>query len=150
MGHRWCCCRRVFPTEKKVSQEVTYVGKLYAVQLEDEEPMMVAECIIGVDEKYGLVQADSRAALMNGDYTPIPPKVHGRKCVRLWYERHRKDYPNDRFWYHDLDDTKVYFASALDTDTQINDLNGQGTPQAVLVGTDVEICPDTPGNFLCG
>lgn len=133
-----------------MSKAITYVGKLYAIQLPKEEPMMVQPVIIGIDDELGLVQAPSRRELMDGEYMEPAKGARGVKCLRLWYERSRKDFPNDRFWYHDLDDSRAYFDQSLDKRSQTNDRRAQGLPGVVLIGQDVEICQDQPGSFLCG
>ncbi len=128
---------------------VVYVGTLYAVQIEGQDPEKVARCVIGVDDELGIVQASSRAALGRGDYF-CPPKGKGEKCDRLWYERSRKDYPDDRFWFHDLEDCRAYIGGGLDNHNDIADRKIQtSAPTVVLVGKDVEICPQE-GDFLCG
>ena len=133
-----------------MSRAVTCVGKLSAFQLKGAEPLMVKPVIIGIDDELGLVQAPTRRELMHGNFTEQPPNTRGRKCTRLWYERRRKDFPNDRFWYHDLDDSRAYFDQSLDKRSQTNDRRAQGLPSVVLIGQDVEICQDQPGSFLCG
>ncbi len=128
---------------------VVYVGTLYAIQLEGEDPEQVPRCVIGVDEEMGIVQASSRAAPGRGEYYKAP-RGKGIKCTRLWYERSRVDYPDDRFWFHDLDDCRAYMGGGLDNGNDIADRKIQTrTPRVVLVGKDVEICPE-PGDFLCG
>ncbi len=127
-----------------------YVGKLYAIQLEGEEPVSCAEVILGVDDELGLVQAESRQELAAGEYMEPPPRARGRKCVRLWYERRRKEYPRDRFWFHDLDDARAYFVAGLDKNGQIPDRTIKAAPVVIIRGPDVETCPDPPGDFLCG
>jgi hypothetical protein len=127
-----------------------YVGKLYAIQLEGQEPVSCAEVILGVDEELGLVQAESRQELAAGEYMDPPPRARGKKCIRLWYERSRKEYPRDRFWFHDLDDARAYFVAGLDKNRQIPDRTIKVAPVVIIRGPDVETCPDPPGDFLCG
>jgi hypothetical protein len=128
---------------------VVYVGTLYAIQLQGEEPEQVARCVIGVDDELGIVQASDRQALARGDFFKAP-RGKGKKCERLWYERRRTDYPRDRYWFHDLDDCRAYIGGALDKGNDIADREIEASaPRVVLVGQDVEICPE-PGDFLCG
>jgi hypothetical protein len=128
---------------------VVYVGTLYAIQIAGQEPEQVARCVIGVDDELGIVQAQSRSALARGDYFE-PPRGNSQRCERLWYERSRKDYPRDRFWFHDLDDCRAYIGGPLDKDSDIADREIEArAPRVVLVGQDVKICPE-PGDFLCG
>ena len=130
--------------------EATYVGTLYAIQIKGEDPMEVARCKIGVDPEYGIVQAPTVGKLMRGEYTAPKRYARGKKCVRLWYHRSRIDYPNDAHWFHDLDDCRAYLSQPLDKDKGIADREiNAAAPQVVLIGTDVEICPQ-PGQFLCG
>lgn len=128
----------------------TYVGKLYAIQLEGEDPIACAPAILGVDDDHGLVQALTRQELRAGEYMEPPARARGKKCVRLWYERRRKEYPDDRFWFHDLEDARAYFGSGLDKRAGIPDRKIEGSPVVIVRGPDVEKCPDSPGDFLCG
>lgn len=128
---------------------ITYVGVLYAFQCEDSEPERCERSIIGVDSEFGLVQADTRGELMRGQYLKPPKNARGRRCIRLWYERRRVDFPRDRFWFHDLDDARVYVAG-VDNRTNNPDRDDQAVPAVVIQGADVETCPDPPGDFLCG
>lgn len=116
-----------------------YVGRLYAVQFEGEEPQAVSPRSIGVDESRGIVTAKTRADLRRGDYDRAPSSTQrGRRVVRLWYRRRRKEWgPGDR-WYHDLTYTKGFPSVTKDGDLRV-----------FLKGRDVHIC-DEPGDFLCG
>lgn len=128
----------------------TYVGTLYAVQLEGQEPQPVERVALGVDDELGLVQADNRRELAAGRYLSPTKGTRPKRCVRLWYERTRKDYPGDRYWYHDLADTSAFFVSTLDNTQATDDRGLQVAPLVVLEGPDVEICAGIPGDFLCG
>jgi len=115
-----------------------YVGTLYAVQLEGEpEPIDVEEITIGVDPHLGIVSARNRSDLALGEYIN-PPDVAPEKCERLWYRRHRADYPGGDRWYHDLDSAEAF-----------SQQRPQGPPLVIIVGPDVEKCPQS-GAFLCG
>lgn len=127
-----------------------YVGTLYAVQLEGQDPIPCDPVALGVDPDLGIVQADTRAELAAGEYMEPPPRARGKKCVRLWYERSRVDFPNERYWFHDLDDCRAYTAATLDKQTRTADRGKEAQPLVILRGPDVEICDGTPGNFLCG
>tara|TARA_R110000824_G_scaffold17503_9_gene70930 strand:+ start:71 stop:457 length:387 start_codon:yes stop_codon:yes gene_type:complete len=128
---------------------MVYVGTLYAYQCEDGEPEPCERVPIGVDADLGLVQASCRAELAAGDYTEPPPGARGRKCIRLWYERRRADYPDDRFWFHDLADS-VVFVAPVDKQLRNPDRGKEAAPRAIIQGPDVETCPEPPGDFLCG
>lgn len=128
----------------------TYVGQLYAVQFEGDEPMDCAPAILGVDDDRGLVQATTRQKLEAGEYMDPPPRARGKKCVRLWYKRRRKEYPDDRYWFHDLEDARGFVVSGLDKQAGIPDRKIEGSPVVIVRGLDVEKCPDPPGDFLCG
>ena len=130
-----------------------YVGKLLAVRLEGHPPVEVAPCVIGVDPELGIVQASDRPALRSGDYWEPCAGSRGRACDRLWYERRRVEYPNDRLWYHDLDDCRAYFTPGLDIhaiDSHAHTSELEQLPRVTLIGPDVETCPEAPGDFLCG
>ena len=114
-----------------------YVGTLYAVQFEGEDPEDCEERTIGVDPDLGVVTAPTRADLRHGDYDEPPDKC-GRRVVRLWYRRRRTDYGSNNLWYHDLTDTEGFPRDRK-----------HGPPLVVLRGPDVYIC-DEPGSFLCG
>ena len=126
-----------------------YVGKLYAFQVEGGDPIECEPTIIGVDDDLGLVQADTRSKLKRGDYIEPAKYARGKRCVCLWYERRRKQYPNDLYWFNELDDAFVF--AALDTRSSAPDRGGQARPRVVIQGPDVETCKnEPPGDFLCG
>jgi len=131
-------------------RRAAYVGTLYAIQLQGEEPQDVERTVLGVDPEYGIVQAHTREDLKRAKYLDIPRGSKGKKCVRLWYERRRKEYPGDTYWYHDLADSSAFFVNGVDNRRDTNDRSEQVVPQVILEGPDVDICAATPGNFLCG
>ena len=127
-----------------------YVGKLYAYQLKGGEPSPCVGLILGVDPEIGLVQATTRRELRAGNYIEPPTGARGESCERLWYERRRKIYPDDRFWFHDLGDCQAFISSPLDNGSEDADRTIEATPLVILRGPDVETCPEPPGDFLCG
>ncbi len=127
-----------------------YVGTLYAIQIEGHDPIPCDPVALGVDSEIGIVQADTRGELARGDYLDPPPRARGRKCVRLWYQRSRIDYPGDVYWFHDLDDCRAYSGGPLDKPGGVADRQKKAAPLVILRGPDVEICEGSPGDFLCG
>ena len=128
-----------------------YVGTLVAIQLHGDEPIDVTPVILGVDPEIGLVQAKTRRDLSRGNYMEPPARARGSKCERLWYERQRKEFPNDRLWFHDLEDARAIFVAPLDKRRRSPDRGtSEATPLVIITGPDVETCPDPPGDFLCG
>ena len=120
-----------------------YVGMLYMVQPKGSSPIEVQRCALGVDDKKGLVQADTEKKILAGNYWQRPTGERSKPCERLWYERKRADCPNDVHWFHDLKDSRV--ALSLDKRKASN----QKKPKAFLTGEDVFECAGD-GNFLCG
>ena len=120
-----------------------YVGRLYMIQLENEEPLEVRGCAIGVDADAGLVQADNARDLSRGRYWKRPKNRRSKRCVRLWYTRKREEFPEDFQWFHDLDDARAVVTLDKRKDAH------EGQSVAFLEGRDVYECPQS-GNFLCG
>lgn len=133
-----------------MNEGAIYVGQLYAFQLEGGQPQDCERVALGVDPELGLVQAPSRRELSAGEYMEPPARARGRKCVRLWYERSRKDFPGDKLWFHDLEDCRAFVTPALDKNNRSADRGVVARPMVILRGPDVETCPDPPGDFLCG
>lgn len=113
------------------------------VEISGEDPVNVKKCKIGIDDELGIVQGNTRKDIESGNYWKAPKGTRFKKCKRIWYERKRKEFPGDRYWYHDLEDGKV--ALTLDKATKGNEKR----ITAYLHGPDIYEC-DEPGEFLCG
>jgi len=119
---------------------VRWTGTLVEVVVQragKDTVVRVARRALGVVDGYGLVTAESKAALQQAVVDAAPAGATWEPLTRLHYDRWRSRYA-ERHWFHETPGAEVALVRPP----------GGGRPVAFLRAPMEEIC-NIPGDFLC-